>query len=273
MSTAVAEPTAPAGTEAPVSLSSMLYGSPADHVTDSQSGTQPTSALPAENGTATPPQEIVAPAAEVKTEPPTKEAEDEKAKAEESHRQAARRLGKQVHELKTQMDQLAEENRILKAKVEGTYEEPQGPTPEDIRAEAEFRGRELASLDVAKQRYGAEQVEDRIYAPGSDLQQLLQAQPWWKFAIVNSAQPAVKAWQILDLVAFQQKYGEDSSGWVEKIVSEHKPKLFEEFKKTLHATPTGATAPTVTQARGDGGPGKREKTLSEMFYGNTPAAP
>lgn len=269
MSTAVAESVAPASTDAPVGLSDVFYGSPSPVRVD-QPAAQPTSTPTAETGTATPPQETVAPAAEVKAEPP-KEAETEKAKDEEGHRQAARRLGKQVHELQAHMQALAEENKILKAKIEGTYEEPQGPTPEEIAARATFEGRELASRELAEQKYGKDKIDERIYAPGSELRQLLQEQPWHETRIARSHQPTLEAWNILEEQSFRAKYGNDPSQWAGKIIEEVKPKLVEELRKTISAPVVGTPAPTVTQARGSGGPAKRERSLSDVFYGNPSA--
>ena len=267
MTTAVAEPAAPVGTDAPVGLAQMFYGQPSDVRTDLPAESQPASTPHAEPGLATPPQEPVAPAAEVKPEPPTTEGEDEKAKAEESHRQKARLLGKQVHELKTHVDQLAEENRILKARLDGTYEEPQDPTPEQIQMRAKFAGLELASREIANQRYGEEAVNERIYAKDSDLNKLREECPWMDARISVSHQPTVEAWNILEEHAFKQKYGADPSAWKTKILAEARPAMLEELRKTLQVTPIGGPAPTVTQARGDGGPTQQPKTLAQLMYG------
>jgi hypothetical protein len=202
----------------------------------------------------------------VKPDPP-KDAEAEKASNEDGHRQAARRLGKQVRDLEAKMAQLADENKILTAKLDGTYEEPQGPTPEQVQARAEFVGRERASLEVARQRYGEEKVYERIYANDSPFVQLSESQPWVNARVAMSPQPALEAWNILEEHAFKTKYGNDPSEWKAKILAESRPLIIEEFKKTLHVPPTGAPAPSVTQARGDGGPSQRPKTLAELMYG------
>jgi hypothetical protein len=207
----------------------------------------------------------------VKPEPP-KEGEDEKAKAEESHRQTARRLGKQVQEFQAQLNALAEENRILKAKMDGTYEEPQGPTPEQLQARAVFEGRELASRELAFQRYGEEKVRERLYAKDSELSQVLKDEPWHEQRIAHSLQPTLEAWTILEEHAFRDQYGNDPSQWAAKIIESAKPALLEEFKKTIKAVPIGATAPSVTQARGDGGPSQKTKSLADLMYGTAPAS-
>lgn len=283
MSTVVAEPTVPTGADAPIDISQMFYGSPSNAPAESSVATQPASTPTAEPGTATPPQEPVAPAAEVKPDP-VKEAQAEqakvdaeKAKTEESHRQAARKLGKQVQELQAQLEQLAEDNRILKAKADGTYEEPTGPTPEEIEKRAIFKGRELASIELAVTKFGKEKVQERIYDPGCELHQFLgqqkaEGQSWCEQRIAESLQPTIEAWTILEEHAFKQKYGNDPSQWAAKIIADAKPALQEEWKKTLSAPVVGTPAPTVTQARGDGGPPTRVKSITELFYGN-PATP
>ncbi len=278
MSTAVAEPAAPTGADAPMDALAAFYGPASKTPADSPAVSQPASAPTAEPGSATPPPETVAPAAEVKPTAP-KEAETEKGKDEEGHRQAARRLGKQVQELHAQNAQLAEEIRILKAKADGTYEEPQGPTPEQIEKKARFLGRELASRELANQKYGPDKVQARIYDPDCELTQFLteqqqDEQTWQSVRIIESQQPAMEAWKILEERTFQKIYGTDPTQWKAKILAEARPAMEEEIraelKKTLSAMPTGAPAPSVTIARGDGGPPKQEKSMLDLFYGPAP---
>lgn len=270
MSTVVDTAPAPAGADAPIDLVKALYGLPSGQSADPTGEAQSASTPHAEPGPATPPQETVAPAAEAKPDP-SREAEG-KAKDEENHRSAARRLGKQVHELEAQMGKLAEQNRILQARLDGTYEEPISPTPEQVQARAVFAGRELASRELAVQRYGEERVKERIYDPNSELSQLLQRQKWHEQRIAESLQPTLEAWTILEEEVIRGKYGNDPSQWAAKIIAEAKPALQEEWKKTLSAPVVGTPAPTVTQARGDGGPPTRVKSMTELFYGN-PATP
>lgn len=272
MSTAVADPSAPARTDAPVDMLKALYGHPSSVPAAKPDGQPPSEPHP-EPGPAVPPSsETTAPAGEVKPDPQKEaeaehaKAEAEKVKAEESQRQAARRLGKQVQELETQLKQLAEENKVLQAKVNGTYEEPQQPTAEQIAAQAEFAGREMASRDLAFQKYGEDKVLERIYQNGSEYDQLRQRQPWYQMRVMQSAQPTLEAWTVLEEHAFKGKYGNDPTQWVAKIIAEARPAIVDEIKKTLNVTPTGAPAPSVTQARGDGGPSTKVKSLAEMMY-------
>lgn len=278
MSTAVIESSAPATDSAPGSLLTQLYSSPTPAVATSDATT---STPTPETGSAATPQESAVPAGTVKADP-QKDAEaeqakaaevkkaEEKAKAEESHRAAARKLGTEVKELKTQLMQVLEDNRILKARLDGTYEEPQQPTPEQIAERAKFEGRELASRELAYEKYGQDKVEERIYAEQSEYKGLISQEPWYHVRVANSPHPTLEAWTVLEEHAFKTTYGNDPTQWAAKIIAEAKPAIVEEFKKTLTVTPTGHPAPSVTQARGDGGPTARPKTLAELMYGAPP---
>lgn len=187
----------------------------------------------------------------------------------ESHRAAAARLGIEVKELRTQLaqrDATLAELRTEIEKLKGTYKEPPKPTEEQIRAQAEFEGREKASRTVAEGLYGAEAVKAKIYDPGSEYEQLIQAKPWVQLEVMRHPQPAVEAMRILEREAFMAKYGDDPSKWVEKIQAEIEPLLFEKFKQSTQVPPTGKEPPTVTGSRGSGGH-ERERSLVDIFYG------
>lgn len=212
-----------------------------------------------------------------KADPPkgTEVKKDEKKPDEAGHIAAARRLGNEVKELKTQVEAMAEENRILKEKADGTYQKPKDPTPEEIRAKAEFDGRESASRQVAFEKYGKEVVRTRVYGVDengkllgepSEYEALVKAKPWIQQRVMRSEQPAMEAMRVLEQEAFIEKYGDDPTQWATKIEAELRPKIMDEFKKQTTTQPTGKEVPTVTDGRGSGGQ-KRERSLSEVFYG------
>ena len=220
---------------------------------------------------ATPPASAVSPDATKPVKSPVGTETKEKPADDKGHAAAARRLGQEVASLKQETARLVEENRILTAKANGTYEEPHAPTSEQVEARAEFRGRETASRAVADGLFGEEVVKTRIYDEGSEYQQLVTEQPWLHARVVKAAQPAVEAMRVLQEQAFLAQYGTDATQWVSKIEAELTPKLLEKFK-TQAATPmTGHAAPTVTEARGAGGPA-RERSLEETFYGKSHTA-
>jgi hypothetical protein len=270
MSTAIADPSSTVAAHAPVDLAKTLYGTPSVPSPVTQEET-PTSTPNPETGTAPPAQGNEPSAGEVKPDP-QKEAEAErvkaaeKAKADAGHAKAALKLGREVQELKSRMSQVIEENRVLQARLDGTYEEPQQPTPEQIAERAKFEGREIASRELANQKYGAEHVEERIYAEQSEYKGLIAQEPWYHVRVANSPQPTLEAWTVLEEHAFKAQYGNDPTQWTVKIIAEARPAIEAEITKKLHVTPTGQPAPSVTQARGDGGPTARTKSLAELLY-------
>lgn len=268
MSTATIPAVTPPVTPIAADLTSIFYG-PDTNTASTAPITPPVVSDP--GSTVTPAASTVSPdmtkphESPVGTETPVKPAEAT------GHAAAARRLGQEVASLKQESARLAEENRILKAKADGTYEEPHAPTSEQVEARAEFRGRETASRAVADGLFGTEAVKTRIYDEGSEYQQLITEQPWLHARVVKAAQPAVEAMRVLNEQAFLAQYGTDATQWVAKIEAELTPKLLEKFK-TQAATPmTGHAAPTVTEARGAGG-SARERSLEETFYGKSRTA-
>ena len=280
MSTATAETEAPAKESAPVDYASIFYGSAetpkaastqaqATSVETSEPG--PSDTPPASSDPADAPQ--TEPAVETQPEPAKpdeqakaqKEAESEKAKAEESQRAAARRLGNEVKELTKANQSMQEEIAILKAKLDGTYQEPAQPSPEQIKAMAEFAGREQASRALAEERYGEDKVFERIFKKDSEFAELLKQRPSVMWDVQQSAQPTLEAWRQLDKYAFETKYGADPTKWVDAILNEHKPKLLDELRAQLAQVPKGKPAPTVTVARGDVSK-PHERSLADIFY-------
>lgn len=206
-----------------------------------------------------------------KVEPsPVGEETKPKPAEEKGHAAAARRLGSEVADLKRTTAALAEENRVLTAKLAGTYEEPVQPTTPELEARAEFKGRETASRAVAEGLFGAEAVQTQVYDDESPYKRLVQAQPWLHVRVAKSAQPTVEAMRVLEEQAFLAKYGTDVRQWVTKIEAELKPKILDDLKRQSVTPLIGKQAPSVTEARGSGGP-VRSKSLEDLFYGKPPA--
>jgi uncharacterized Zn-binding protein involved in type VI secretion len=273
MTTATQEAPVVPATPVPVEpdLASIFYDVP--QAKDGNATTAPAPQPVSETGPVTTPTvESVTAADQTKTDgaPVGTEPQDTKKPAEEKgHAAAARRLGSEVAELKRGAAALAEENRVLKAKLDGTYEEPTQPSTEEVTARAEFKGRETASRAIAEGVYGAEIVQAQVYDDGSPYKTLVSEKPWLHARVAKNAQPTVEAMRVLKEQEFFKTYGEDVSKWVEKIEAQLKPKLLDEFKKHATIPVTGTPAPTITEARGSGGPTK-ETSLAELFYGGPP---
>jgi hypothetical protein len=268
LTTEVSDP----GTTAPapsVSLVDTLYATAADpmpaRTEPSASDSAPIPAATAPSASETTP---TAPPAGEKPEPPKPSPEDELKKQLGEQRAANGRLGREVAEFKQKLRQIEEDNKLLKSKLDGTYREPEPPTPEQIAQQAEFRGREQASRVVADQRFGAETVTNRLFAEDSPYQAMLKAEPWQLQRALHSPQPVVQAMLSLAEYEFRQAYGDDPTQWAAKIEAELRPKVLEEFKTQASRPMTGQPVPTVSDGRGMTG-SSRTKTIEELFYGRT----
>lgn len=258
-------------------LASVFYGTEPEPASDSPKETATPTTEP-DNGSSTTPEKASAdPADSAKPgdSPKGEEKKEEKKPDDGGHRAAAARLGNEVKELKTQVEAMAEENRILKEKADGTYQKPKDPTPEQIRAKAEFDGRESASRSVAFEKYGKDVVRARVYGVDengkllgepSEYEVLVKGKPWLQERVMRSQQPAMEAMRVLEQEAFIATYGDDPTQWATKIEAELRPKIMDELKKQTKTQPTGKDVPTVTEGRGSGGP-ERERSMADVFYG------
>ena len=260
-------------------LPSVFYGPPAKTVLPTVPAVSPTSSDA--GPTATPLASAVSPdtiapvlptekAAETSLEKPAEKAGEkamEKVESETGHKAAARRLGQEVSELKRGVAALTEENRVLKAKMEGTYEDPPKPTQQEMEDRAEFRGRETASRVVAEATFGVEAVKTQVYDDDSPYKQLVQTQPWLHARVARHPQPAMEAMRVLKEQEFLTTYGPDVTQWVAKIEAELTPRLLKDLETKATIPVTGAPAPTVTRARGSGGTTQKVRSAEELFYG------
>ena len=275
MSTATVEQIPAPTSQAPAepSLATALYGPDPEakaepSVANTPAQTQDTEPAPANKPDASPP-------APAKEEPP-KAPEDKDQLKEQLDRQTAanKRLGRENAEFRQQLLEVNRKLDELTARANGE-EPPKAPQPTEaqIRAEENFRGRDLASKPVAFGMYGEDEVLDQVYGREegevTPFVQLAQEKPWIYLEVRRHPQPAVAAMHALKRESFIKKYGDDPTKWEEKIVASVKPKLFEEFQKQYTTPPVGSPVPSVSEARNaGGGTSQREKTLADALYPN-----
>lgn len=259
----------PEQTATPQTIESVFYDDAT--VTPATPIETPPAPAPEPGPAATPEASAVSTDAAKDTESP--KGTETKGKDDGGHMAAARRLGQEVSDLKREFSVMAEENRVLKAKLDGTYQEPPKETPEEAVARAEFKGREAASREVAVSLYGKEALEKEVYGDGSTFKQLVKEEmeqakgkSWTYLEVMHSPQPPIAAMRVIARREFTKKYGDDPAQWVEKISAELEPKILEKFKTQAAVPVTGAPAPTVSDSRGSGGRA-REKSIEAMFYG------
>ena len=251
-------------TSAPVdtAITSVFYGTPEP----SKSADPPAPA--SEKGPEATPSTASATAPETGKSEPSKgeKAEPEKPDAK-GHEAAARRLGNEVKALKSEMEQLIEQNKVLQAKVDGTYREPEKPTQQAIEELAEFKGREAARRSMAFEKYGEDVVRERVYAKGSEYEQLVKVKPWVQMRVLRSPHPAMAAMHALELEAFESQYGADPSQWVAKLTEHLRPTIKAELEAALKVVPTGKDVPSVTDARSTTEPAEKERSITDIFFG------
>lgn len=279
MSTAIAEsiPATPATPAETPSLATALYGGPAaDAHAEPSAQTTPAQTQDTEPA---PTKSDASPPAPAKHDDPPKAADeplDVKQLKEQlaSQTAASKRYGRETAELKQQLKDLMQKHEELIARANG--EEPPKkaePTPEQIAAQADFRGRERSSKAVAASLFGDKALvdvygDDTLPTTETPYAVLAKEKPWVHFEVTHHDQPAVAAIMALRRESFFKQYGDDPTKWEDKIVSAHKPKLFEEFQKQLTTPPVGSPVPSVTEARNAGGSTtKREKSLADFLYG------
>lgn len=213
-----------------------------------------------------------------KTEAPSSSSEaskDERDDLAARHAAAARRLGNQVKELTAQLNEALTKIKALEAKQDGDSSLPSEPSPEDIAAREHFRGREIASRELAFQLYGEDVVKQRVYGitpegkdveGGGDFANLVKAKPWVHVEVREHPQPTIAAYRALLRQEWMDRYGEDPSQWEKLVIEKVRPKLLEELRRQLSAQPIGEAGPSLTAVRGTGSAPK-PRSIEDIFYG------
>lgn len=266
MSTTLAE--APTTTTTPAveaDLASIFYPSVSPVVTPEASRTTPGT----ESGTPVTPLASTDSPDLASIESPVVPETKEKPADDKGHQAAARRLGTELSEAKKVLKTLEEENRILKAKADGTYETPAELSVREIEVRAEFKGREVSSRAVADSQFGAEVVQTQVYDDGSPYRALIAQKPWVHARVAQHPQPTLEAMRVLEEEKFLVKYGVDPTQWVSKIEADLKPTLLKVLQAQATIPVTGAKAPTLTEVRGSGGGDTRDRSLTDIFYGKS----
>lgn len=189
------------------------------------------------------------------------------AKQLKAQAEANSRLGRELKESREQLDRALAAVKTMQEKIDGTYEEPVQPTPEQVREQADFAGRAQASRTIAIDRYGEDVVLAALNGEDSAIEKVRKAKPWVDGRILSSPLPAMEAMKVLAQETFEEHYGPDPSQWVDKIAAELKPKHLDEFRKQAAETEVGKPGPTVSEARGSSGTSTAPKSLSELLYG------
>lgn len=126
---------------------------------------------------------------------------------------------------------LRELDTIRKKQLDPDYEPPADPQPsaEQLQAQADARGRVLASEKAARAQFGEEFVEreiaefNRLYGQNSQAQMMVMA---------NEA-PVYAALDIMKRYRFEQKWGNDVDKIEQNIIAAHEKTLTEKIRKEV----------------------------------------
>lgn len=169
---------------------------------------------------------------------------------------ANKKLGKNNVELLKQMSTLKQELQDLKAKYDGTYVPPVGPTPEQERALMEFQARESASRKIAEEKYGAETVQAKVYAEDSPYRQLISDHPWVHQRVLGADNPVLEIFQVLEEFEVFNQFGRTPTNVLENVEKSIKDKLWKEWTlqaKGMPGSEPGKPVATLGDTRGDAG--------------------
>lgn len=175
-------------------------------------------------------------------------------KALSDQTKANKKLGKNNIELLEKNRQLAKEMQDLKAKYDGTSTAPAEPTPEQKQALVEFQTRESISRKAAEEKYGAEAVQEKIFAEDSPYRQLIAEHPWVHQRVVTSDAPILEAFTVLNEHEVLTTLGNTPTVVMENVEKAVKDKLWKEWTQHANSAPEtkpGEPVKTLGDARGD----------------------
>jgi hypothetical protein len=167
---------------------------------------------------------------------------------------ANKKLGRNNIELLNQVKSLKTELQEMRAKYDGTYTPPAGPTPEQERAMMEYQAREAASRRIADEKYGPEKVTATIFAEDSPYRQLIAEHPWVHARVMGSDAPLLEAFSALEEFDVLTKFGKSPDAVLQNVEKAVKDKLWKEWTEQMansQREQPGKPVATLGEARGD----------------------
>lgn len=137
----------------------------------------------------------------------------------------------------------------IEEKLDGTYEEPSGPTSEQLTADADIKGRIRASHRAAVRSYGEPFVMETVWNADSPYQELQAKDPRIKARVMEADDPVMEAIAVVKEYQDGVKYGRTPEEIKQKIEAELRPKLQQEILEGLKTKPGPATN-TLGNVRG-----------------------
>lgn len=225
------------------------------------------------DGKAAPVKDGTPPVAEQKPpEKPADEGKADKAEAKKAPDQAdvlKKRLNEQTavnSRLGREVKEAHERIKVLEQQINGTYQPPAEPSPEEQERVVEFRGKELASRRMASEKYGDTFVNSQIYDEGAPYRQLIEAEPWQHVRVTRADNPVEEALRVLRERKVYDELGPDPDQWEKTLTEKIRAEVMKDIQQQQAdaAIPTGAKVPGVGEGRG-AAEGREAVTVDEEF--------
>lgn len=195
-----------------------------------------------------------APAKEaVKDEPALDAKADDKPDKTEKRLKDAQTWGNEEHKARLTAEREAHELKArlerIEAKLDGTYQEPDLPSTEQVAANADTTGRIRASHKAAVRQYGLNFVMETVWNKDSPYQELQARDPRIRDRVMNADDPVLEAIDAVNEYKDGEKYGHTPKEIRERMEAELAPKLKQEILAGLKAKP-GPSVNTLGNMRG-----------------------
>ncbi|RMG04688.1 MAG: hypothetical protein D6726_02920, partial [Nitrospirae bacterium] len=191
----------------------------------------------------------------------------------------ATRVNQENQQLKEQLSMMTAHLQRLEKKLDGEWtEEDEAEQAPELQADviaqnAELQGRITASRELAISQYGADKVEQLLFAPDAPFREI-ENDPLIQARILQSEAPVMEALRIVEEKQWYDKWGYDLAKAEEKIREDERAKLEKTIREEIMKELSGKakmkekldTGLSDVKGSGDyGSPPKEYTPLSELF--------
>lgn len=162
-------------------------------------------------------------------------------------------------DLKTRLERIEQ-------KLDGTYEEPRTPSPEQLTFDAEMKGKIKASHRAAVRKHGEEYVVNTVWKDDSPYMKLQAANPLVAQRVMASDDPVQEALDVLQEEADAKKYGRTSEEMRKKIEEELRPQITKEVTDGFKTKP-GPSVNTLGNVRGESDRAAQQASIGGFSLG------
>lgn len=167
-------------------------------------------------------------------------------------RDYATRVQQQNKELESKLAAMTKQLEVLNAKIDGTYVEPVGPSPEQLEEQRRWMERANTDRQAMYDQYGEATVNERLFNPDAPYLKLEQSDPLIMERLKRSSRPVLEAWKILERHEFETKYGTEPEAIKKAIIDEYVQSETSQLTAELKGSKqrTIETVSTLSQVQG-----------------------